>query len=205
MGGAGARWDQSYLEPGGAPWDIGRPQPALVALADAGDILSPVLDSGCGTGEHALFLAERGHQVVGVDLSRAAIATAQEKARARAADVEFRVHDALELSALGREFATILDSGLFHTFSDDDRPRYVTSLASATGDGSVVHLLCFSDQVPGNVGPRRISQAEIRAAFATGWDVQRIVGSQFEVDPSFPLRPHAWLARIIRVRDAQQR
>lgn len=196
-----SRWDQSYLDFAGAPWDIGRPQPAFVALADAGDIRSPVLDSGCGTGEHALFLAAQGHEVIGVDVARTAIAAAREKACDRNLEAEFLVHDALDLAALGRQFATIIDSGVFHTFSDDDRPRYVDSLASGTGDGSVLHLLCFSDQVPGQMGPRRISQAEIRAAFATGWAVERIDDSRFEVDPSFPLRPHAWLARIVRVPD----
>jgi SAM-dependent methyltransferase len=193
-------WDQAYQRPGSAPWDIGRPQPAFVALADAGDMRSPVLDSGCGTGEHALFLAVRGFEVVGVDVARTAIAAAQEKAHQRNLDVDFLVHDALDLAPLGRQFATIIDSGVFHTFSDEDRPRYVASLASVTSYGSVIHLLCFSDRVPGDVGPRRVSQAEIRQAFAVGWEVQRIDDSRFEVDPSFPLEPHAWLARIVRIR-----
>jgi len=62
---------------GPAPWDIGRPQPNLVAIADR--ITSPVLDAGCGTGEHALFIASLGHRVVGIDFVPEAIRRARAK------------------------------------------------------------------------------------------------------------------------------
>ena len=205
MSDAGQRWDQAYLAPGSAPWDIGRPQSAIVGLADAGEIRSPVLDSGCGTGEHALFLTERGYEVLGVDVAPTAIARARDKAQTRGLGGEFLIHDVLDLGALGRRFATVIDSGVFHTFSDEDRPRYVDSLALVTTDGSALHLLCFSDQVPGEVGPRRVSQAEIREAFADGLEVERITGSQFDVARDFRLRPHAWLARIRKAQPDPQR
>jgi len=48
---------------GEAPWDVGRPQDAFVAVADR--VVSPVLDAGCGTGDIALFFAARRHRVTG--------------------------------------------------------------------------------------------------------------------------------------------
>src|SRR2546430_17658078 len=48
-------------------WDIGRPQPALLALAEAGHVRGRVLDAGCGTGEHALMAAPPGPDVTGTD------------------------------------------------------------------------------------------------------------------------------------------
>ena len=59
---------------GAAPWDIGRPQRALVEVADR--IAGSVLDAGCGTGENALFLAARGHKVTGIDFLAEPIARA---------------------------------------------------------------------------------------------------------------------------------
>jgi hypothetical protein len=113
--------------------------------------------------------------------------------------VDFRVGDALELGAIGREFACVVDSGVFHTFSDADRPRYVASLASAIRMGGVLHLLCFSELTPGEAGPRRVTQEELRAAFADGWTVERIEGARFDVADEFATeRPYAWLARIVR-------
>lgn len=54
---------------GTPPWDIGRPQPDFVRLEAAGEIEGSVLDVGCGTGEHVLYLAARGHDAWGVDLT----------------------------------------------------------------------------------------------------------------------------------------
>jgi len=193
-----AGWDRAYLE-GGAPWDIGRPQPAFVRLADAGEIRAPALDSGCGTGEQALMLAEVGVEVVGIDIAPAAISRAKEKAARRSLTVEFIVGDVLELGRLGRRFVAVVDAGTFHTFNDRDRQRYVTSLAAALEPGGALHLLCFSERVPGHLGPRRVSQGELRRAFGEGWRVEQIHDAEFEVSADFPAhRPHAWLARIVR-------
>src|SRR4051794_16008698 len=66
---------------GTAPWDIGRPQSQLVAIADR--VIGPVLDAGCGTGENALFFAGQGHRVVGIDFVEEAIRRARVKASER--------------------------------------------------------------------------------------------------------------------------
>jgi len=196
-GSTAARWDATYRN-GRPPWDIGRPQPAFVRLADAGEIAEPVLDCGCGTGEHALMIAERGMEVVGVDFAPAAIDEARRKTAERGLSVDFQVADALDLASLGRQFRTVIDSGVFHTFDDGDRRTYVESLTGVVAPGGVVHLLCFSELTPGDVGPRRVTQAELREAFASGWEVQRIEPERFEVSRDFPVHPHAWLARVIR-------
>ena len=65
------RFESAYE--GQAPWDIPRPQPVFVRLEDAGAITGSVLDVGCGTGENALFLASRGHEVLGLDFVPVAI------------------------------------------------------------------------------------------------------------------------------------
>jgi SAM-dependent methyltransferase len=200
-----ADWDRAYARDR-APWDIGRPQPAIVGLADAGEIASPVLDAGCGTGEHALLLAARGMEAVGVDLSPTAVARAREKARTRGLDADFMVGDVLALDRLERRFATVIDSGTFHVFDDPDRARYVRSLASALEPGGVLHLLCFSEETPGTEGPRRVTQAELRASFADGWKVTRIEATRFDVRGDWLAdRPHAWLATMVRARSRVRR
>ena len=196
---ASASWDAVYVADS-APWDIGRPQSAFVRLADADEIRSPVLDSGCGTGEHALMLAARGLEVMGVDLSKTAIERARQKADERGLTATFAVGDVLALDRLGRTFATIVDNGVFHVFDDDDRARYVRSLAAAAHAGTVLHLMCFSEHTPGTSGPRRVTQAELRDAFADGWSVERIEPAILEVRPDWAPGPaQAWLARIVRV------
>jgi SAM-dependent methyltransferase len=191
-------WDAMYRDHR-PPWDIGRPQQAWVRLADAGEINPPVLDSGCGTGEHTLLLAQRGMEVMGIDVAAAAVELARAKVAARGFNAGFEVGDVLALDRLRRTFATVIDSAVFHVFDDADRARYVTSLAAVLDHGGVLHLLCFSEHTPGTTGPRRVTQAEIRAAFADGWRVDRIEPSRLEVRPEYAPEPaHAWLAKIVR-------
>src|SRR3989304_3698920 len=110
-------WDEMYAGP--PPWDIGRPPPAFGQLVNTGVLRDgPVLDVGCGTGENALFLAAKGFEVTGIDFTPAAIEKAKRRAKRRRLKATFLVRDALELSTLKRTFPSVIDSGLFHTFSD---------------------------------------------------------------------------------------
>ncbi|HEY7202000.1 MAG TPA: methyltransferase domain-containing protein [Candidatus Dormibacteraeota bacterium] len=180
------------------PWDIGRPQPALQRLADAGALRGRVLDAGCGTGEHALMAAALGLDAMGIDIAPAAIAAAEAKARDRGLAARFLVGDALDLAGLGERFDTVLDSGLFHVFDDESRARYVDALGAAIVPGGRCHLLCFSDRQPGAFGPRRVAREEIRASFANGWRVESIE----ETRMLLAFRPEgaiAWLAAIERL------
>jgi len=191
-------WDAVYRgdQP---PWDIGRPQQAFVRLADAREIKPAVLDSGCGTGEHALLFASRGFEVLGIDVAAAAVDLARAKAVQRRLNATFEVGDVLALDRLGRMFATVIDCGVFHVFDDADRSRYVASLAAVLEPGGVLHMLCFSEHTPGTWGPRRVTEAEIRAAFAAGWTVERIEPSLLEVREEFaPAPARGWLAKIVR-------
>ncbi|HWT81006.1 MAG TPA: class I SAM-dependent methyltransferase, partial [Candidatus Methylomirabilis sp.] len=150
------RFESAYE--GQPPWDIPGPQPAFARLEAAGMIRGSVLDAGCGTGENALYLASRGHEVWGLDFIPVAIERAKAKAGQRGLDVHFQVGNALKLDQLGRTFDTVIDCGLFHTFADEERPLYVSGLATVVGPGGSVLILCFSDQEPPGQGPRRVTQ-----------------------------------------------
>jgi SAM-dependent methyltransferase len=189
--------DFDAMYTGTPPWDIGRPQGSLRAVADAGGLRGRVLDAGCGTGEHALMAAALGLDATGIDGSPTAIGLARQKAAERGIDVRFLVGDALDLGSLGEFFDTVIDSGLFHVFDDDDRVRYVDSLRAATAPGGRVYVLCFSDRFPPGFGPRRVSEEEIRASFSDGWTVEAIDAVGLEVNFS-PEPIPAWLATISR-------
>lgn len=193
------RWDESYRREAPPPWDIGRPQPRFAALAGTGAFLGRLLDCGCGTGEHALMAAAEGAQVVGVDLSSYAIEQARRKADARGLTVRFETGDALELGAPDVPFDVVIDSGVFHSFDDTDRPRYVASLRRQLRAGGTCYLMVFSDRQPGDWGPRRVRADELHAAFADGWDVS-VEAAVFEINPLDGITEvQAWFATLRRV------
>ena len=190
---AGQPWDASYRH-GPAPWDIGRPQPAIVRLASEGAFTGTVLDAGCGTGENALHVASLGLEVLGVDVAETALASAREKAAERGLDAEFVATDALHLDRLGRVFDTVLDCGLFHALDRAERREYVASLASVTRPGGLVCVLCFSDADP--QVPHPVTEEELREPFE-GWTVASLSAERVETRFA-PQGVPAWLATFRR-------
>jgi cyclopropane fatty-acyl-phospholipid synthase-like methyltransferase len=169
-------------------------------------ITGSVLDAGCGTGENALYFAGRGCQVTGIDFIEEAIHRAKKKAAERGLPATFLVKDALTLKDWSERFDSVIDSGLFHVFSDDARRQYVEGLATVLKSGGRLFLLCFSDEEPGTQGPRRVSKEELHDAFAEGWSIESIEPSRAEVRPDlkdFQFSeggPKAWFVVVRRAR-----
>ena len=195
---SGRPWDASYGN-GPAPWDIGRPQAAIVRLVSERRFAGAVLDAGCGTGENALLVASLGLPVLGFDVAETALAMAREKAHNRGIKAEFVAADALHLERLGRRFETVLDCGLFHTFNGEERPAYVASLASVTKHDGTVYMLCFSNEGP-ETGPHPISREELKMAFSSSneWNIAAIEPDRIETRFHENGAP-AWLATIKRI------
>ncbi|MGK8503994.1 class I SAM-dependent methyltransferase [Nocardia asiatica] len=208
-----------------APWVIGEPQPAVVALEREGAITGRVLDPGCGAGEHTILLTRLGYDVRGIDMSPSAVAYARANAAEQGVPgAAFEVADALTLGdqpdlagdppGSAPAFDTIVDSALFHVFGTEDEARaaYVRNLHAVCKPGGTVHVLALSDVEPG-FGPR-ISDTLIRESFRDGWTVEDLRPARYrgritdpvaqdaenlEVSESGKVDLAAWLARIRRL------
>ena len=195
----GEPWDASYRD-GPAPWDIGRPQPAVVRLTSEGAFAGAVLDVGCGTGDNALHIASAGPSVVGVDVADTALRIARDRARGRGVEVEFTTADALRLDRLDRTFDSVLDCGLLHTFDGDERLRYVASLASTTRQDGTLYVLCFSDDEP-ETGPHPVTRDELVESFGSGsgWRIAAIDADRIQTRYHDDRGAPAWCATVKRV------
>lgn len=100
-----------------------------------------VLDCACGIGTQTIGLAQRGHILVGSDLSRSAIAQAASEARTRDLDIRFRVADMRDLSSIpesGFDAVVVADNALPHLLSQPDLERATVEIAAKLKDSGIL-------------------------------------------------------------------
>ena len=203
------QWDAVYAAK--PRWDIGRPQPAFLALAETGAIRGRVLDVGCGTGEHVLMCAAMGLSATGVDLSTAALREAEQKAHDRKLTAHFVDLDVRRLRVLDETYDTVLDSGLFvHVVDDEDAlSDFLDGLRSVVVPGGRYFMLSFREHAghaghASGQGHRAMTPDQIAAVFFDGWRVDSIepvlIDSTADVD-----RIPAWLTALTRSSDPTNR
>lgn len=191
----------SLMYLGRPPWDLGRPQPAVVQLVEAGKLCGRVLDVGCGAGENSILIARSGCDVVGIDYARTALAKARKTCREDGLHIPFIEGNVLHLDNLDEKFDIAVDSALFHTLSRSEREEYARSLASVIVEGGKLFLICFRDDAPIRFGSLRTSREEIERAFAKKWQIESIEKAEYHTNRrpvgAFP----AWICELTRLAD----
>jgi SAM-dependent methyltransferase len=156
------------------PWDTKAPKENVVGWQTAGLVHGDVLDIGCGLGDNAIYLAQQGHAVTGLDISPTALVTAERRARDAGVDVRFAVADATTLEGYSDAFDTVIDSGMFHSLDEDGKPSYARAVHRATRDGATLLLSCFCDANPPDAERPLpvVSEQTLRDVFGgAGWDI----------------------------------
>jgi cyclopropane fatty-acyl-phospholipid synthase-like methyltransferase len=195
-------WDSVFAAK--PPWDIARPQPAFLALAQTGAIRGRVLDVGCGTGEHVLMCAAMGLDATGVDLSTIALREAEQKADDRGLTARFVNLDVRQLRELDETYDTVLDSGLFvHVVDDEhDLADFLDGLRSVVIPGGRYFMLSFHEHAghaghARGAGHRAITADQIAAVFSDGWRLDSIQPALLDSAADIDRIP-AWLTALTR-------
>ena len=128
------------------------------------------LDVGCGTGADAVYLAEHGWSVTGVDGVERALTKARARARARGVEVTWAQGDVCRLDQLGiaQKFTLVLDRGCSHDFSDEQRDQYARALSATTRPDAVLLMFAFQPRKRG-LGPRGVSEAGLIRHLGPDW------------------------------------
>jgi SAM-dependent methyltransferase len=154
------------------PWERDAVPGRVVEVVDERHSTGRALDLGCGTGRDAVYLAERGWTVTGIDGVKQAIEAASERSRTAGVDVNWILGDVTKLETLGlpEDFDFVLDRGCFHGLSDTGRERCAQGVTSLTKPGSRLLMYAFQPRTLG-LGPRGITAEEVQAKFGPTWDL----------------------------------
>lgn len=187
-------WNSRYAA-GDLPWDTGEPDERLVELVRRGD-LAPgrALEVGCGTGTNALWLAQQGFDVLGIDLSPLAI----EKARAKAQGAcRFEVLDFIDGPLPDEKFAFVFDRGCFHVFDEATvRTRFAARVAACLGpNGRWLSLIGSTEGPPREAGPPRRSAREVLDAIEPSLELIELRAVNFNVKEESPAAAWCCLSR----------
>lgn len=174
-------WNEDYASGEPLPWDTGEPDPLLVEIVES-RVVTPgrALEVGCGTGTNAIYLAEKGFDVLGLDVSDVAIEKARAQAQGRC---RFEVGDFLADPPTGDRFDFVFDRGCFHIFdSDEERARFAANVDAALGDGgSWLSLIGSTEGPPREVGPPRRSARDVIDAIEPALEIVQLRSTEFHV------------------------
>ena len=174
-------WNESYAA-GQLPWDTGQPEPLLVEFVASGGVTpGAALEIGAGTGTNAIWMAEQGFDVLGVDVSPLAVEKAHAKMEGRALRCRFAALDFLAAPLPGTGFQFAFDRGCFHVFDEaEERRRFAAHVAAALAPGGLWLSLIGSTEGPQReVGPPRRSAREITLAIEPALEVVELRSAEF--------------------------
>jgi SAM-dependent methyltransferase len=165
------------------PWEQG-PRDELVRLVESGRIRPcRALDLGCGTGANALYLAQRGFDVTGVDYAVAAIEKARRRAAAAGATVSLVVDDLTDPQRLSGVFDFLVDYGTFDDLTPAGRDCYLDTLLALSHAGSQYLLWCFEYKmrwwerfIP--FFPPPLAPGEAQRRFGQRFAIERLAGER---------------------------
>lgn len=157
------------------PWSIGEPQPELATLIAEGKFHGDILDVGCGEAAISLYLAERGHTTVGLDMSPTAIELARREAAKRGlTNATFEVADISAFTGYDGRFGTIVDSTLFHSIPVEAREGYQQSIVRAAAPGASYYVLVFDKTAIPEGPPFAVTADELREVVSKYWVIDEI-------------------------------
>jgi len=176
-------WDEIYRTRrlDAVPWHSGQPDRRLVQLINQKRIpKGRVLDMCSGDGTNSIYLASKGFDVFGVDISGTAVRIARQRCEKRKLACAYEVGDVLHLS-FRKTFDFVFDRGCFHHMSKEEKSGYINTVKRLLRPGGKFFLLCFSNKNPPY--KKNLSKEDIRGYFGHDFRIHFIKDSVHREPP----------------------
>lgn len=160
-------WDTRYKKEF-TPWESGKPTEYLVKLIKTKKLKKgKALDLGSGLGTQSFYLAEKGFDVTGLDISKTAITSARKNARKLDLKCKFVLGNAYDLKFKDNMFDFILDRGCFHHIPPKLRDKYVEGVLRVLKKNGKYLLFAFSER--NTWTEKTFSLSQLKTYFGTGF------------------------------------
>lgn len=186
-------WDQMYVD-GVLPWDTNIPDQNLSRVIQKHGIkVGRAVEIGCGTGTNSIWLAQHGFDVTGLDVSKHAIAMAENKLADTEIDCQFCQSDFLVDRVSGVPFIFAFDIACFHIFrSKEERLLFSLRIHDLLSAGGIWYSLIGSTDGPlQDTGPPRLNAVEIASSVEPYFEILELSSTQFNTEDLRDVR--AWV------------
>jgi 2-polyprenyl-3-methyl-5-hydroxy-6-metoxy-1,4-benzoquinol methylase len=168
------------------PWVYETPPNLLVELVNNSTIQPcRTLELGCGIGNYAIYLATKGFEVTGIDLSDRAIELAKQKAKRLNVNCKFLVADVTgDLSDVGGGFDFIYDWELLHHIFPEKRKRFLNNVYNLLNPGGTYLTVSFGEKDPsfGGVGKYRKTPMGTVLYFSSEYELEKLFMTFFNIE-----------------------
>lgn len=184
-------FEKAYEKPGEAAWTHSKPPAELIELVETGKIKPcKVLDVGCGEGFYAIYLASKGFDVLGIDISEKAIKYAKENAKKAGVNIRFKVMDLRDLPELKEKFNFVLEWAILHGIAFEERQKHIGNVNNLLNENGKYFSVCFNIQDVKFTGPgkririvpegRKISSG-MKMYFSSLEELKELFGTYFKI------------------------
>jgi methyl halide transferase len=188
-----AHWEEMY-QAGSPPWDTGRPSSELIRVVGAAKIRPcRAIELGCGTGTNAVWFAQQGFDMTGVDLVPQAIELANKRATDAGVRVQFLAADLFKLPDLGVPFDFLFDRGCYHAVRREDAEGYVRTVDRLLRRGATGLVLAGNAKEPHDPGPPVVDEQQLRSELGSRFEIVALEEFRFDAAPTTgDFKPLGW-------------
>jgi cyclopropane fatty-acyl-phospholipid synthase-like methyltransferase len=173
-----------YRKEGIAPWSFTDPPKELVSLLGSGKIKPcKALDIGCGEGNICAYLASKGFDATGIDISRNAIKLAKKNADRLAVKCKFIAMDWKHLSKIKEKYDFIFDWRFLHEIAvGNEREKYVEIVSNLLNSGGKYLSVAFCGEFKKRgEGKQRKSPIGMEICLLHNDELERLYSKHFSI------------------------